>query len=111
MSTDNLGVSARMKYGFLLDKMGGRLPVFRTESQEWVKPPWVMGGWLIRLVGCSDPHRTSLPVLGTKLAQWDAVYLADARMRLQGLMSGYDFTIRDVKDFVCLSWSRYYGLG
>jgi hypothetical protein len=61
MSTDNLGVSARMKYGFLLDKMGGRLPVFRTESQEWVKPPWVMGGWLIRLVGCSDPHRTSLP--------------------------------------------------
>jgi hypothetical protein len=30
----NLGVSARVKYGFLLDKMKGRLPVFRTESQE-----------------------------------------------------------------------------
>ena len=35
--TDNLGVSARMKYGFLLDKMGSRLPVFRTESQEYVE--------------------------------------------------------------------------
>jgi hypothetical protein len=32
----NLGVAARVKYGFLLDKMAGRLPVFRTETQEWV---------------------------------------------------------------------------
>jgi len=32
--TVNLGVEARIKYGFLLDKMEGRLPVFRTESQE-----------------------------------------------------------------------------
>ena len=31
---DNLGVSARVKYGFLLDRMKDRLPVFRTESQE-----------------------------------------------------------------------------
>lgn len=30
----DLGVSARVKYGYLLDKMMGRLPVFRTESQE-----------------------------------------------------------------------------
>ena len=30
----NLGVAARLKYGHLLDKMNGRLPVFRTESQE-----------------------------------------------------------------------------
>ncbi len=30
----NLGVAARLKYGFLLDKMKGRLPVFRTETQE-----------------------------------------------------------------------------
>ena len=33
-ATVNLGVSARLKYGFLLDKMDGRLPVFRTESLE-----------------------------------------------------------------------------
>lgn len=32
--SDNLGVAARIKYGFLLDKMKGRLPVFRTESQD-----------------------------------------------------------------------------
>lgn len=34
----NLGVAARVKYGFLLEKMEGRLPVFRTESQESVYP-------------------------------------------------------------------------
>lgn len=34
----DLGVSARVKYGFLLDKMKGKLPVFRTETQEWVMP-------------------------------------------------------------------------
>jgi hypothetical protein len=34
----NLGVSARVKYGFLLDKFTDRLPVFRTESQEYVPP-------------------------------------------------------------------------
>ena len=30
----DLGVAARIKYGSLLEKMNGRLPVFRTESQE-----------------------------------------------------------------------------
>ena len=30
----NLGVSARVKYGFLLEEFKDRLPVFRTESQE-----------------------------------------------------------------------------
>lgn len=30
----NLGVAARVKYGFLLDRMNGELPVFRTESQD-----------------------------------------------------------------------------
>jgi hypothetical protein len=34
LTTDNLGVAARMKYGFLLDRMGKRLPVLRTESQD-----------------------------------------------------------------------------
>lgn len=34
MELVDLGVAARVKYGFLLDKMKGRLPVFRTESQE-----------------------------------------------------------------------------
>lgn len=32
--TVNLGVAARVKYGFLLDKMNGQLPVFRTETQD-----------------------------------------------------------------------------
>jgi hypothetical protein len=35
-ATVSLGVAARIKYGFLLDKMNGRLPVFRTETQECV---------------------------------------------------------------------------
>jgi hypothetical protein len=30
----NLGVAARVKYGYLLDKMNGELPVFRTETQD-----------------------------------------------------------------------------
>ena len=30
----NLGVAARVKYGFLLDRFKDRLPVLRTESQE-----------------------------------------------------------------------------
>ena len=34
LTSDDLGVAARLKYGFLLDKMPDRLPVFRTESQE-----------------------------------------------------------------------------
>ena len=34
LTSVNLGVAARLKYGFLLDKMKGRLPVFRTETQE-----------------------------------------------------------------------------
>ena len=32
----NLGVAARVKYGFLLEGFKGRLPVFRTETQEYV---------------------------------------------------------------------------
>jgi hypothetical protein len=36
LSVVNLGVSARVKYGFLLDQFEDRLPVFRTESQEYV---------------------------------------------------------------------------
>jgi hypothetical protein len=35
-ATVSLGVAARIKYGFLLDKMSGRLPVLRTETQECV---------------------------------------------------------------------------
>lgn len=30
----NLGVAARVKYGFLLERFNGRLPVLRTETQE-----------------------------------------------------------------------------
>lgn len=36
----NLGAAARIKYGYLLERMEGRKPVFRTESQEYVHAMW-----------------------------------------------------------------------
>ena len=52
---------------------------------------------------CKEANSTTWPALGRKLAQWDAIYLADAQARLQGMMVGYDMSIRDVENLVSVA--------
>lgn len=116
----NLGVAARVKYGYLLDKMDGRLPVFRTESQDrmlksaqnfaagffgipvedqynlevMIEAPGfncTLAPWQV----CKAENHTGNTQLPSKLAQWDSVFLADAHSRLSEQISGYDLTFRD----------------
>ncbi|KAK4690069.1 hypothetical protein P7C73_g38, partial [Tremellales sp. Uapishka_1] len=122
----NLGVAARVKYGFLLDKMDGRLPVFRTESQDRMlrsAQNFATGFFgfpaeeqynlevMIEAPGfnCTlAPYSTCLNENNgriyketfQKLAKWDAVFLKDAAQRLQGMIDGYNVTVRDAKDFM-----------
>lgn len=38
--------------------------------------------------------------MGPKLAQWDGIFLKDARERLQGMIEGYELSVRDTKNMV-----------
>lgn len=42
-----------------------------------------------------------------KIAEWDEIFMKDARKRLQKDMKGYELTIRDVEDMV--RWGRFFG--
>ncbi|GFZ52138.1 hypothetical protein JCM24511_09911 [Saitozyma sp. JCM 24511] len=120
----SVGVAARIKYGFLLDKMGGRLPVFRTETQDRMLKSaqnFAAGFFgipaedqfnlevMIESKGfnntlapwntCPDTEGYNKEVLD-RLHQWDDVFLKDARKRLQKHITGYDLSINDVKDFM-----------
>ncbi|EIW65622.1 hypothetical protein TREMEDRAFT_36131 [Tremella mesenterica DSM 1558] len=116
----NLGVAARLKYGFLLDRMDGRLPVFRTESQDrmlrsaqnfaagffgipaeehyhlevMIESPG-FNGTLSPWHACKAENHSINVDLPAKLAQWDAVFLSDAQTRLSAQLSGYDLTLAD----------------
>ncbi|KAE8542028.1 hypothetical protein D1P53_002205 [Cryptococcus gattii VGV] len=117
----NLGVSARIKYGFLLDKFKGRLPVFRTESQDRMLKS--AQNFAIGFFGVPTDDQYNLEVTieapginntlapyttcrGTgvdyksKLAEWDSIYLAKAKTRLQKDMQGYNISFMDVKDMM-----------
>ncbi|WWC71201.1 uncharacterized protein I206_105154 [Kwoniella pini CBS 10737] len=117
----NLGVSARIKYGFLLDKMNGRLPVFRTESQDRMLKS--AQNFAAGFFGIPTENQYNLEVtieapgfnntmapwhtcrasegdFRSKLAEWDAVFLKDAVKRLQGMIQGYEVTIKDAKDMM-----------
>ncbi|WVQ68657.1 uncharacterized protein L199_006866 [Kwoniella botswanensis] len=117
----NLGVSARIKYGHLLNKMKGRLPVFRTESQDRMlkSAQNFAAGFFgipaddqynlevtIEAPGFNNtmaPWNTCRALGGdfkTKLAEWDAVFLKDAQRRLQDMIEGYEITIKDAKDMM-----------
>ncbi|KLT42693.1 phosphoglycerate mutase-like protein [Cutaneotrichosporon oleaginosum] len=116
----NLGVAARIKYGFLLDRMKDRLPVFRTESQDRMLRSAqnfaagffgipaeeqynleVMVEWpgyncsLAPYHSCPNDLKV-YPLVREKLAQWDKRFLKSARKRLQELMNGYELTLHDV---------------
>ncbi|WWC90320.1 uncharacterized protein L201_005253 [Kwoniella dendrophila CBS 6074] len=117
----NLGVSARVKYGSLLNKMKGRLPVFRTESQDrMLKSAQNFAAGFFG-IPAEDQYNLEVSIeapgfnnslapwntcraLGvdykTKLAEWDNVFLKDAQKRLQGMIEGYELTIKDAKDMM-----------
>ncbi|ORX38214.1 histidine phosphatase superfamily [Kockovaella imperatae] len=121
----NLGVAARLKYGHLLEKMNGRLPVFRTESQDrmlrsaqnfatgffgypaesqynlevMIESPGFncsLAPWGACDLSYDDSQRSGWE----KMHAWENVFLEDARERLNGLITGYDFSIADVADMM-----------
>ncbi|KAL7422599.1 hypothetical protein Q5752_003247 [Cryptotrichosporon argae] len=148
----NLGVAARLKYGFLLDRFEGRLPVFRTESQECVRlylrlalQQLIISRMLksaqnfasgffgipaeeqyhlevqIEAPGfnstlapyymCPNADHQGDAETRQRLAQWESVFLKDARKRLAKLVDGYDLTIQDTKDFMDLCAYETVALG
>ncbi|ODN74231.1 hypothetical protein L202_07676 [Cryptococcus amylolentus CBS 6039] len=116
----NLGVAARVKYGFLLDKFNGRLPVFRTESQDRMlrsAQNFATGFFgypseeqynlevTIESPGFNNtlaPYSTCRPNYDfvKKLAEWDAVSLPETRDRLQENMDGLALTLTDVNEMM-----------
>ncbi|KAK8854468.1 hypothetical protein IAR55_003206 [Kwoniella newhampshirensis] len=109
----NLGVSARIKYGFLLDKMKGRLPVFRTESQDRMlrsAQNFATDQYNLAVtIEAPGFNNTLAPYTACqgegvdyrkRLAEWDAIFLKDAHTRLNGLIEGLDLSLTDVKDMM-----------
>ncbi|KZP04082.1 phosphoglycerate mutase-like protein [Athelia psychrophila] len=120
----DLGISMRMKYGFLLRNFTdtNQIPVFRTESQHRMLHSalnFATGFFGLPLEGkyqqsitveapnfnntlsprktcpnTGDPRKDGLSV--AKVKQWVAIYLASARDRLGAQMKGYDLTVEDV---------------
>ncbi|EIW65115.1 phosphoglycerate mutase-like protein [Trametes versicolor FP-101664 SS1] len=120
----DLGVSMRMKYGFLLQNFtaSNTLPVFRTESQDRMLASalnFAIGFFgypfdgqyqqsiTIEADGFNNtlaPYKTC-PNAGDRtksdraipyVQQWAGIYLKDALARLRPQMHGYELTIEDV---------------
>ncbi|PCH38306.1 phosphoglycerate mutase-like protein [Wolfiporia cocos MD-104 SS10] len=120
----DLGVSMRMKYGFLLKNFTetNTLPVFRTESQDRMLASalnFAIGFFgypfegqyeqsiTIEDVGYNNtlaPYKTcpnaAFPSKADRaypyIQQWTSVYLKDALARLSPQLKGYSLTIEDV---------------
>ncbi|KAJ7887620.1 phosphoglycerate mutase-like protein [Mycena olivaceomarginata] len=108
----DLGISTRLKYGFLLKNFteSNTIPVFRTESQDRMLASamnFAIG--FFGLAGCVfnntlAPYKTcpnaNDPLKAdrgrAKVAQWAAVYLAGAVGRLRPLIKGYELQVEDV---------------
>ncbi|KAI0638912.1 phosphoglycerate mutase-like protein [Trametes polyzona] len=120
----DLGVSMRMKYGFLLQNFteSNTLPVFRTESQDRMLASalnfaigffgYPFEGQYQQSITIEDngynntlaPYKTC-PNAGDRtksdraipyVKQWASIYLKDALDRLRPQMHGYELTIEDV---------------
>lgn len=127
----DLGVSMRMRYGFLLDNytVSNTLPVFRTESQDrmlqsamnfafgffghpiekqyqqliMLHNPGV-NNTLVPNMNCPNAHIVGRARRGQwYIKKWTEIYLKDALDRFRGLTSGMDWTIEDVyaMQFLC----------
>ncbi|WVN90098.1 uncharacterized protein L203_105333 [Cryptococcus depauperatus CBS 7841] len=113
----DLGVSARIKYGFLLDRFKSKLPVFRTESQDRMLKSaqnFAAGFFgipaedqynlevIIEAPGFNNslaPYTTCLHtdnIYEAKLAEWDTMFLQKAKKRLQKDMDGYELSLIDI---------------
>ncbi|KAH9030686.1 phosphoglycerate mutase-like protein [Lactarius pseudohatsudake] len=118
----DLGISIRLKYGFLLQNFTDALPVFRTESQDRMLASalnFAAGFWGIPYedkylqsitIEAGNFNNTLAPYMtcpnagvsgkadrGTPfLKEWTSVYLKETRDRLQQHIDGYVLTIEDV---------------
>ncbi|KAF8162781.1 histidine phosphatase superfamily [Crassisporium funariophilum] len=120
----DLGISTRMKYGFLLQNFTEKnvLPVFRTESQDRMLASamnfaigffgYPFDGQYQQLITIEEkgfnntlaPYKTCPNAdIKTKsergtwyLERWAAIYLKDAHKRLQKQFGDFDLTIEDV---------------
>jgi hypothetical protein len=118
----DLGISMRLKYGFLLEDFTNRLPVFRTETQDrmlYSALNFALGffgypleGKYLQSITIEAPHfNNTLSPYHTcdnagksgisdlympSLKKWNGIYLADALRRFQPQMEGYKLTIEDV---------------
>jgi hypothetical protein len=119
----DLGISIRMKYGFLLKNFTetSTIPVFRTESQHRMLHSalnFAVGFFGLPLEGSYQqsiliekhgfnstlsPYKTcpntKIPSKATRslgyLEEWTSIYLKDAHARLASQLHGYDMTIED----------------
>ncbi|KAG7086094.1 hypothetical protein E1B28_003609 [Marasmius oreades] len=120
----DLGISMRLKYGFLLENFTdtNTIPVFRTESQDRMLHSalnFALGFFGLPLEGkyqqsitieapsfkntlapynsCPNTGRSSVADRGTwYLKKWAENYLKPARERLQAQIPGYNLIIEDV---------------
>ncbi|KAI0273831.1 phosphoglycerate mutase-like protein [Gloeopeniophorella convolvens] len=118
----DLGISIRLKYGFLLKNFTDALPVFRTESQDRMLASalnFAAGFWgiphedkylqsitiedggfnntLAPYMTCRNAGDKTKADRGTPfVAEWANVYLRTARARLQEQIPGYTLSIEDV---------------
>ncbi|KAK4049349.1 hypothetical protein OIO90_005478 [Microbotryomycetes sp. JL221] len=124
----NLGTSFRVKYGALLDQASTlsnkrKKPVFRTETQDrmlksalnfaagffgipyeeqyeqLVTIEWPgFNNTLSPYMTCKNANRRDLTIGPQKMAEWMAIYLKNARNRLNQQLDGIELTLRDVFD-------------
>ncbi|THH15597.1 hypothetical protein EW146_g4910 [Bondarzewia mesenterica] len=139
----DLGISIRLKYGFLLENFTDSLPVFRTESQDRMlasamnfasgffgipyEDKYLQSitieaddvGVPTTFLCCPNSGKKSKSDRGTPfLEEWAAIYLRDARDRLQNQIEGYTLTFEDVYtmqqmcpyETVAIGFSKFCGL-
>ncbi|KAK7037570.1 hypothetical protein VNI00_011062 [Paramarasmius palmivorus] len=120
----DLGISMRLKYGFLLENFteSNTIPVFRTESQDRMLHSalnFALGFFGYPIEGkyqqsitieaanfnntlapydvCPNANRRTVSDRGTwYVARWADKYLATARKRLQKQIKGFELSIEDV---------------
>ncbi|KIK52824.1 hypothetical protein GYMLUDRAFT_207686 [Collybiopsis luxurians FD-317 M1] len=142
----DLGISMRLKYGYLLKNFTetNTIPVFRTESQDRMLSSalnFAIGFFGYPLEGQYEqsitieapgfnntlvPHKTCSNANDAAIAsrgrwyveRWAAIYLNQARERLQSQLDGYELAIEDVLamqqtcayETVAIGYSKFCGL-
>ncbi|KAG8886734.1 hypothetical protein FRB98_001035 [Tulasnella sp. 332] len=121
----DLGVTLRIKYGFLLQNFTDTLPVFRTESQDRMLhsamnfavgffgypiegkylqsityEAWGVNNTLAPYMTCPNSGAAGKADRHKPyVSEWISVYLKDAAARLQGQLKGLEITERDAYNF------------